>query len=209
LLITAGEYLAHVPTRKDILSVWTGIRPLVKSGTGSNTAALSRDHTIQIDRSGLLTVTGGKWTTYRHMAEDCVNQAATLGSLAERACTTRTLNIHGYHQNAVKFGALAVYGADAAAIGALQQQVPELATQLHPDLPYTAAEVVFAVREECARTVEDVLARRLRALFLNSHAAVAMAPAIAKLMAAELGFDEQWCAFQVALFNELALSYMV
>ena len=209
VLITAGEYLAHVPTREDILSVWTGIRPLVKSGTGSNTAALSRDHTIQIDRSGLLTVTGGKWTTYRHMAEDCVNQAATLGSLAERACTTRTLNIHGYHQNSAKFGDLAVYGADAAAISGLQQEVPQLSARLHPDLPYTAAEVVFAVREECARTVEDVLARRLRALFLNSHAAVAMAPAVARLMAAELSFDEQWCASQVALFQDLALAYMV
>ncbi len=209
VLSTAGEYLARVPTRADVLSVWTGIRPLVKSGTGGNTAALSRDHTIQIDRSGLLTVTGGKWTTYRHMAEDCVNQAATLGSLPEKACVTRTLNIHGYHQNASKFGALAVYGADAAAIRELQQARTEWGAVLHADLPYTGAEVIFAVREECARTVEDVLARRLRALFLNSRAAVAMAPRVAVLMAGELGAGEAWREEQVAAFTELAATYMI
>ena len=178
VLNTAGEYLARVPTRDDVLSVFTGIRPLVKAGEGSNTAALSRDHTIQIDKSGLLTITGGKWTTYRHMAEDCVNQAATLGMLPDRPCVTKTLNIHGYHQNAQKFGPLAVYGSDASLIQAL----PGNARQLHPDLPYTEAEVLFAVQEECAQTVEDVLARRTRALFLNAKAAVQMAPRVAELI---------------------------
>ena len=209
LLSTAGEYLARVPTRADVLSVWTGIRPLVKSGTSGNTATLSRDHTIQIDRSGLLTVTGGKWTTYRHMAQDCVNQAATLGSLPEKACVTRSLNIHGYHQNAGKFEDLAVYGADAVLIRELQEARADWVVPLHEALPYTGAEVIFAVREECDRTVEDVLARRLRALFLNSRAAVAMAPRVAELMAAELGAGEAWREDQVAAFTELASSYMV
>ena len=205
VLSTAGEYLARVPTRADVLSVFTGIRPLVKQGEGGNTAALSRDHTIQIDRSGLLTITGGKWTTYRHMAQDCVNQAATLGSLPERPCVTKTLNIHGYHQNASRFGTLAVYGSDAPAIEAL----PGSNAPLHPALPYTEAEVLFAVREECARTVEDVLARRTRALFLNSRAAVAMAPRVAELMAAELGTGPEWQAEQTQLFTKLAAVYMV
>ncbi len=197
ILQTAGEYLARVPSRADVLSVFTGIRPLVKAGEGSNTAALSRDHTIQIDKSGLLTITGGKWTTYRHMAEDCVNQAATLGTLPERQCVTKTLNIHGYHSNAAKFGALAVYGSDAPAI----QQLEGSEERLHPDLPYTAAEVRFAVREECAQTVEDVLARRTRALFLNARAALAMAPRVAELMDVP---DPQ-----LPKFNEIAKNYLV
>jgi len=209
VLSTAGEYLARVPSRSDVLSVWTGIRPLVKSGESGNTAALSRDHTIQIDRSGLMTITGGKWTTYRHMAEDGVNQAATLGALPEKACVTRTLNIHGYHQNAAKFGALAVYGSDAAAIQELQNSRADWAAPLHPALPYTGAEVVFAVREECARTVEDVLARRLRALFLNSRAAMQMAPRVAELLAVELSAGETWCAEQVAAFHSVASLYTV
>lgn len=209
VLGTAAEYLAKVPSRSDVLSVWTGIRPLVKSGDGGNTAALSRDHTIQIDRSGLLTITGGKWTTYRHMAEDCVNQAATLGRLEEKPCTTKALNIHGHHQNAARFGALAGYGADAAAIEALQRSDTGLGEALHPELPYTGAEVVFAVRQECARTVEDVLARRTRALFLNARAAIAMAPRVAELMAPELGEGESWRQEQVRVFGDLASGYLV
>lgn len=197
ILQTAGEYLARVPSRTDVLSVFTGIRPLVKAGEGSNTAALSRDHTIQIDQSGLLTITGGKWTTYRHMAEDCVNQAATLGTLPERQCVTKTLNIHGFHSNAAKFGSLAVYGSDAPAI----QQTEGIEEQLHPDLPYTAAEVRFAVKEECAQTVEDVLARRTRALFLNARAALAMAPRVAELM--------DVADPQLAEFYNIAKNYLV
>ncbi len=177
------------PTRADVLSVFAGIRPLVKSGDGKLTAALSRDHTIHIDASGLLTITGGKWTTYRNMAEDTVDQAADLARLTERPCVTRTLNVHGFHTNADRFGALGVYGSDAPAIQDLMRATPSLATPLHPALPYTGAEVVWAVRNEMARTVEDVLARRTRALFLNARAAEAMAPAVARLMGEELGWD--------------------
>ena len=96
-----------------MLSVFVGIRPLVKSGDGKLTAALSRDHTIHFDASGLLTTTGGKWTTYRNMAEHTVDQAADFARLAERPCVTRTLNVHGFHSNADRFGALSVYGSDA------------------------------------------------------------------------------------------------
>src|SRR5439155_21172456 len=92
---THGRYLAEPPRRADVVGVFAGIRPLVKSG-GPNTAALSRDHTIHIDPSGLLTIIGGKWTTYRHMAEDCVNQAATLARLEDRPCVTRSLRVHGF-----------------------------------------------------------------------------------------------------------------
>jgi glycerol-3-phosphate dehydrogenase len=207
ILNTAGQYLHKAPSREDVLSVFIGIRPLVTAGKAGNTAALSRDHTIRIDASGLLSIAGGKWTTYRHMAEDCVNQAATLGQLPERACVTRQLNIHGFHPHAEKFGPLAFYGSDAAAIREMMAHAPELAQPLTGALPYVGAEVVWAVRQEMARTVEDVLCRRTRALFLNARAARQMAPGVASLMARELGHDAGWERKQLAAFEQVARHY--
>jgi glycerol-3-phosphate dehydrogenase len=181
----------------------------VQSGSGGNTASLSRDHTIHIDPSGLLTIAGGKWTTYRHMAEDCVDHAATLAQLPEKPCVTRNLNVHGFHRQADNFGALSVYGADALLIQDLIRVEPALAAPLHPALPYCKAEVVWAARIEMARTVEDVLARRTRALFLNARAAMAMAPETARLLGRELGRDEAWQTQQVAAFRALAEGYLV
>jgi glycerol-3-phosphate dehydrogenase len=151
-----------------------GIRPLVKTdgAAAAKTSALSRDHTIHIDDSGLLTIVGGKWTTYRHMAEDCVNHAITLGKLPDNPCITRTLRIHGYRENIEDLGSLWVYGADAEAIQALGKDDPNLIHPLHPELPYCGAEVVWGVRKEMARTVDDILSRRTRALFLNARAAI-------------------------------------
>ncbi len=208
ILSTASRYLSKAPQRSDILSVFVGIRPLVKAGNAANTATLSRDHTLHIDQSGLLTMTGGKWTTYRHMAEDCINQAAMLAKLPEKPCQTEHLSIHGFHLHAEKFGALAVYGSDAPALQDLIRQEPSLANSLHTDLPYCEAEVIWAVRHELARTVEDVLARRTRALFLNAKAACAMAPRVAELMAVELNRDAHWQANQIAVFLKLAKQYM-
>lgn len=209
ILSTAGEYLAKAPTRADILSTFAGIRPLVRASDSKNTAALSRDHTIHIDQSGLLTIAGGKWTTYRNMAEDCVDQAATLARLPDRPCPTKTLRVHGAHTDAASFGPLAMYGADAPAIRALADEDPALAEPLHAALPYVGAEVVWAARVEMARTLEDVLARRTRALFLNARAAVAMAPRAAELLARELGQDATWAAAEVAAFTHVARGYMV
>lgn len=209
ILETSAQYLDQAPSRSDVLSVFVGIRPLVKAGDGGNTAALSRDHSIKIENSGLVTITGGKWTTYRHMAEDCVNQAATIGQLEERPCVTRNLNIHGFHQNAEKFGDLAVYGSDAPAIESLMRSEPDLAVKLDDELPYTAAEIAWAARHEMARTLDDALARRTRALFLNSKAALRMAPKAAAVLAAELGRDEAWQKDQVAEFSRIAAGYVL
>ena len=176
ILKTASLYLHKAPTRDDVLSVYTGIRPLVKAANSSNTATLSRHHTIHIDESGLLSIAGGKWTTYRNMAEDCVNHAAILGKLPERECHTKRLNIHGFHTQAWIFGHLSVYGSDAPSIQDLMRAQPELGERLTPALPYIGAEVVWAARHEMARTVEDLLARRTRALFLNFAAASDAAP---------------------------------
>ena len=209
ILDTASRYLARHPTRADILSVFAGIRPLVKASEVASTAALSREHTIEVARSGLLSIAGGKWTTYRRMAEDCVDHAATLAKLDERPCVTKTLNIHGYHQDAAQFGDLSYYGSDATALRELMATAPELGRQLDPALPIQAVQVVWAVRHEMARTVDDVLSRRTRALFLNTKAAMAMAPAVAKLMATELGQDDRWQTEQVAQFTAMAQGYLV
>ncbi|AFL86424.1 glycerol-3-phosphate dehydrogenase [Terriglobus roseus DSM 18391] len=209
VLDTAGEYLSRKPTREDILSIYVGIRPLVKAagGDGNKTSSLSRDHTIHIDGSGLLTIVGGKWTTYRHMAEDTVNHAATLGHLPDAPCTTATLRVHGW-SDAQDLGELLVYGADAAGVRALADASPELAEKLHPALPYLAAEIVWAAREEMSRTLDDALSRRTRALLLNARAAIAIAPKVAELMAKELGRDEAWKREQVDAFKTLAQQYL-
>ncbi|HLL99872.1 MAG TPA: glycerol-3-phosphate dehydrogenase/oxidase [Pyrinomonadaceae bacterium] len=209
VLETAGKYLRKAPRRKDVLSVFAGIRPLVKNGGGKNTAALSRDHTIQIDAAGLITLTGGKWTTYRRMAEDCVNQAAVLAKLPEKDCVTKDLKIHGFTENAARLGALSIYGADAIEIQKLIEKDKSLSEKLHADLPYTVAEVVWSIRNEAARSVEDVLARRTRALFLNARAAMEIAPNIAEIMARELGKDKNWIEKQIGEFKETAEKYLI
>ncbi len=206
ILETAARFLVRPPTRKDVLAVYVGLRPLVK-GEGK-TSALSRDHLIHVDPSGLLTITGGKWTTYRHMAEDTVDHAITLGKLADAPCPTKNLKIHGYMEDSAALGSLEVYGSDAAAIHTLADD-PVLGAQLHSELPYLAAEVVWAARAEMARTVEDVLARHTRAMFLNANAAIAMAEPVARLLATELGRDEAWVAAQVKEFCILAKQYRV
>jgi glycerol-3-phosphate dehydrogenase len=208
ILETASDYLDRPPKREDILSAWAGIRPLVKAGGAGSTAQLSRDHTVHIDTNGLLSVAGGKWTTYRKMAEDAVTQAALLAGLDERDCVTRRLHIHGFHANARKFGPLAVYGSDATAIEDLIRLDPALGAQLDPALPYVEAQVVWAVRKEMARTLTDVLSRRLRALTLNARAAVAMAPRAVELMRAELARDDAWAAGQLRDFDKLAGTYL-
>ena len=208
ILETASGYLARRPTRADILSVFTGIRPLVKNGGNSNTATLSRDHTIVISKSGLLTIAGGKWTTYRRMAEDCVDHAIVLAQLAEKPCPTRNLAIHGSTRKSDNEGPLAYYGSDATEIHELMCEEPELAGRLHPALPINGAQVVWAARHEMARAVDDVLARRTRALFLNARAAITMAPAVARLLARELGRDEAWQQRQIREFDTIAAGFV-
>ncbi|MEP6915659.1 MAG: glycerol-3-phosphate dehydrogenase/oxidase [Acidobacteriota bacterium] len=215
ILETASLYLHKPPTRADVLSVFAGIRPLVRSGDSRITAALSRDHTIHFDASGLLTTAGGKWTTYRHMAEDTVSQAVDFARLPERPCVTASLPIHGAGGDTqsgasrMSVPGLGLYGSDAAAIRDLARAAPSLGVPLDAALPYTGSEIVWAARMEMARTVEDALARRCRALFLNAAAAIRMAPAAAALMARELGYDDAWQRGQVAAFETLARQYLL
>jgi len=209
ILETASQYLHRVPTRSDVLSVFVGIRPLVSRENSSRTSGLSREHTIHIDSSGLLSIAGGKWTTYRRMAEDCIDQAATLAQLPEKPAITLHLKIHGFQESPRKLEQFAVYGNDGGAIQDLIQADPSLGEPLHQSLTICGAEVVWAAREEMAQTVEDVLARRTRALFLNARAASEMAPRVAGIMAREMQRGDAWVGQQVSDFQRLARQYMI
>jgi glycerol-3-phosphate dehydrogenase len=194
LLETAARYLTRNPTRADILSAFAGIRPLVKADNHSGTAALSREHTIHISKSGLLTIAGGKWTTYRAMAEDCINHAIPIAHLEDRPSVTKNLPI---------------YASATHEVLDLVRAGDDLAAPLHEALPICGAEVIWAVRQEMALHIEDVLSRRTRALMLNARAAVAMAPQVARLMARELKRGETWEQQQVEAFVRVASSYIV
>ena len=208
ILRTLRGYLVRKPQRKDVLSVFAGLRPLAAQGkSNGKTKEISRSHKLVTSSSGLVTITGGKWTTYRKMAEDTVDEAIRVAGLKQVACATAGLRIHGFSTNGHDNGHLRIYGSDAACIKALAKEQPELGERLHDAFPYIGAEVVWAVRHEMARTVEDVLARRLRALFLNASVAVEMAPKVASLMAAELDRDYAWEEAQVANFSRLAGQY--
>ncbi len=212
ILKTAGQYLAKQPKREDVLSVFAGLRPLAapkSNADESKTKEISRSHKIVVSDSGLITVTGGKWTTYRDMAEDVVNRAIRVAHLPDLECKTRGLRIHGYKENVDRSNFNYVYGSDIEKIQELARSFPELSVKLHPDYDYIAAEVVWAVREEMAQTVEDVLARRFRVLFLDARAAIDMAPLVAKIMAGEMNRDEEWRNSQVSEFVGLAQNYLL
>lgn len=199
LLETVARYLTNDPTVEDIKSVFVGIRPLVRAGDDKNTAELSRNHVIRISGGGLVSVAGGKWTTYRKMAMDTIDQAAVVGDLPTRECPTRELRIHGYDQSEPRNDGLDLYGSDAEAIRAIGRD-----DWLIESLSIRESQVLWAAREEMALTVEDVLARRTRALFLDARAGLAAAPRVAELLAEELGHDTSWRADQVAAFAAVA-----
>ena len=202
LLQHIAPYLSHPVGRGDVLSVFSGLRPLVR-GDGVKTSKLSREHSIEMSRTGLITIAGGKWTTYRRMAQDTVNFAIQHELLRPADCLTRTTPLHGAGAGA---GA-GEYGSDVEEITAIIAADPALGAPLDPVLPYTLAQAVYAVRSEMALTLEDVLARRTRALLLDAQAAVRSAPAVAAVMARELGRDPAWAEGQVRAFRELAARY--
>ncbi len=206
LLETINPFLSRHVGPEDILSVFSGLRPLV-TGKAATTSKISREHHIDISSNGLITVAGGKWTTYRRMAEDALNFAAPYG-LDKRPCVTADTPLHGaqpgFQQDLqVKDSYLCEYGSDRDAIRLLGTVDPSLAEKIDPQLPYTFAEVLYAVRCEMARTVEDVLSRRTRSLLLDAKAALRAAPAVAALLRKELRQDEAWTANQIEQFSRL------
>ena len=208
LLKHIARYLENDPTRTDVLSVFAGLRPLVKSGNTENTAAISREHTINISRSGLITITGGKWTTFRKMAEDTIDTAIELGELKGKKSVTEKLKIHGYTLKKSELPGFDLYGSDAVDVQ-ITCNANNLYDLLHPDLPIHKGEVIWAVKHEMARTVEDFLARRRRALFLDARSSIEAAPTVAKLMAKELSKNKKWEEEQIKKFNEIAENYLL
>jgi len=210
VLSTVSKYLTRTPLRKDVRSIFAGLRPLAAPQDGATqTKEISRSHKLIVSPSGLITITGGKWTTYRRMAEDTVNKAMQVAKLPPKACLTAGLSIHGNKKDIDFNDHLYVYGADKEDLLDLINENKEWGEKLHFKMGYIKAEVIWAVRHEMARTVEDVLARRLRALFLDARYAIDMAPAVAMLMAKELGKDENWTQAQVADFKSLAEGYLL
>ena len=213
ILRNAARYLERQPVEADILSCFAGLRPLVQEGSiRRSTKSISREHSVVVSESGLVTIVGGKWTTYRKMAQDTVDDATEVGGLPERPCRTENLPLHGavkprstvaYPEPHMRY-----YGSDAARVAALMEAEPRGRELLHPNLPYRRGEVVWAVRQEMARTVEDVLSRRTRSLLLDARASREAAPAVAALVAAELGRDAEWVARQIAEFDALAAGYL-
>ncbi|GAB5518855.1 MAG: glycerol-3-phosphate dehydrogenase/oxidase [Rhodothermales bacterium] len=210
ILEHAARYLTKDPTKADIKSVFAGLRPLVSANPDGDTAAISRDHTLHIAHTGLVTITGGKWTTYRQMAEETVDKAAVIAQLDERPTMTKDLPLHGCADpdSLNTYGHLAVYGSDFPAVEQTLHGGEGWNELLHENLPYYAGEVVWATRNEMARTVEDVLSRRTRALLLDASASLDAAPTVARLMADVLGRDEAWVTEQVKAYTRVATGYL-
>lgn len=209
ILDTAGQYLAKKPARQDVKSIFAGLRPLAAPEEGKSTKEISREHKIIVSPSGLITTIGGKWTTYRKMGQETIDKAVMVADLPERESITETLPIHGAENISIMPEELRHYGSDKGHIRSLIAGNPSLGEQLHPALNFVEAEVVWVTRFEMAQTVEDVLARRVRALFLDARASIEMAPKVARLMAAELGLDENWERNQVEMYKAVAKNYIL
>jgi glycerol-3-phosphate dehydrogenase len=213
ILRNAGRYLRRDPSKQDVLSAFAGLRPLMRpQEAAAESKSLSREHSVLISESGLVTIIGGKWTTYRKMAEDTVNDAVAIGGLPERPCVTEKLHLHGWisrdDPNLIGALHLQMYGSHADAVQVFLDEGEGRDELLHERLPYRVGQVAWAARREMARTVEDVLSRRTRALLLDARAAMDAAPLVAEILAAELDRDATWQWQQVEEFNELAQGYL-
>ena len=208
ILRTAGKYLVKPPSRKDVLCIFAGLRPLAANPDNpSATKEVSRRHKITISESGLLSIIGGKWTSYRRMAEETIDRAIRAGMLENRKCMTKKLSLFspdpGLHAERLQ-----IYGNKAVEIEKLMCGESSMRELLNPNLPYTRAEIIWICRNEMPRTIEDVLARRTRSLFLDVRASIAIAPAVADIMAGELGYDNRWKEHQIEEYKKLTLNYL-
>jgi glycerol-3-phosphate dehydrogenase len=207
ILDTAGKYLVKPPSREDALCIFAGLRPLAANPDNpSSTREVSRRHKIILSPSGLLTVIGGKWTTYRRMAEETLDKGIRAGFLEKRKCITATLKLIS-SQNPLKSERLRIYGDSAYEVEKIIEGNPELGRPLDQRLPYTKAELIWICRDEMPVTLEDLLARRTRALFLNAKASSDIAPEAAVIMAEVMGYDDRWKQDQVQSFRELTTNY--
>lgn len=208
ILHTAGKYLTRKPERKDIRCIFAGLRPLAADPDNpSATKEVSRRHKITLYPSGLLSITGGKWTSYRRMAEETINKGIRAGILPKKACTTRTLKLLS-DGRPLKKDRFRIYGDGAEEIESMITDNPSLGEKLHPELPYTKAEIIWICRNEMPVTAEDILARRTRALFLDARASITVAQEVVKIMADELVYDKEWQEKQLDDYKNLVLNYL-
>jgi glycerol-3-phosphate dehydrogenase len=210
ILETAGRYLDPAPGKGDVLSVFAGLRPLAAStSNGQKTKEISRRHKIMVSESGLISITGGKWTTYRKMAEEVVDKAMRTARLPIRRSVTKSLKIHGSSEEIDPHDSYHWYGTDRKKLDKMMLGDPAMAQVLSDALGICKAQVIWAVREEMARTVEDFLSRRTRALFLDARESIRIAPMVAEMMAHELHHDKKWEMAQLKEFTEMAGSYLL
>ncbi len=208
ILKTAGNYLTKKPSRADALCIFAGLRPLAANPDNPEaTKEVSRRHKITLYHSGLLSIVGGKWTSYRRMAEETIDKGIRAGLIEGRKCVTKTFRFVSNGAE-LKSERLKIYGNEAAEIEKLITDKPELGGLLDPRLPYTRAEIVWISRNEMPLKLEDILARRTRAMFLDARASSAIAPEVAEIMAGELSRDGKWAEAQVKDYNQLLLNYL-
>ncbi|NAW51398.1 FAD-dependent oxidoreductase [Elizabethkingia argentiflava] len=212
VLQTAHQYLSKKPTKEDVLSVFAGLRPLAAPKDGSkSTKEVSRSHKVITSETGLITITGGKWTTYRQMAEDTIDKAIEVHQLPKELSKTKNLSIHGnmLAESVDRSNHLYVYGSDIAKLKTLEKENPKFAEKIHPQHEFTVAEVIWAIRHEMAETIEDVLARRVRLLFLDARAAIDSAQKIAHIFANERDWNPQKIEQETKKFIALAQEYLL
>lgn len=207
ILNTAGKYLIKQPGREDVLCIFAGLRPLAADPDNANaTREVSRRHKITLYPSGLLSIIGGKWTSYRRMAEETIDRAIRAGFLEKRRCITKDLVLIG-EDISFKTERLKIYGNGAVEIEKMIENDPELGRRIVPGLPYTKAEIVWICRNEMPVELEDVLARRTRALILNVPESLTMAGKVAQIMAEEFDYDNNWKEQQIASYTHLTEKY--
>jgi len=208
---TTGQYLDRRPSEEDILCIFAGLRPLAApQGEGKRTKDISRRHKVTVSPSGLITIVGGKWTSYRRMAEDAVNEAIKTRQLPLKKSFTSAMHIHGF-DDSILAGAnpFSPYGSDLSNLDKIEDGSEDFKGYLSEKLQIKKSQIIWAVREEMARTVEDALARRTRALFLDARESMRIAPETARLMAKELCYGEEWIMSQLTEYNELAKGYLI
>jgi glycerol-3-phosphate dehydrogenase len=207
-LRTAGRYLTRPPKREDVKCIFAGLRPLAADPDNpASTKEVSRRHKITLSASGLLSIIGGKWTSYRRMAEETIDKAIKAGIVNSRKCITASFSFYS-NGKPLKSERLKIYGNKADEIEIMINDHPHLGELIDNRLPYTKAEIIWICRNEMPRTLEDMLARRTRALFLDARASAEASTAVAGLMAKELGFDNEWERNEIAMFKNLVNSYL-
>lgn len=208
ILSTAGKYLTRPPKREDVKCIFAGLRPLAANPDNPEaTKEVSRRHKITLSRSGLLSIIGGKWTSYRRMAEETIDKAIKAGIITGKKCVTRKFSFYSNSQPP-ESDRMKIYGNHAPEIEKIIHEQPDLGKLIHQELPYTRAEIVWICRNEMPVTLEDIMARRTRALFLDARVSAEAGPGVAELMAKELGFSKEWQESEVTQYKKLIINYI-